>query len=706
MTVYDTDQIRNTVLVGHQGSGKTMLAENMLYASGALDRPGSIEEGSTVSDYHASEKERTMSIFTSLLHAEWNDHKINILDTPGYPDFSGEVTAAMTVADTAIYVMDAREGVEVGTELAWGQGISTQVPSMFVINHLDEADADFRTIIDQIQERFGRGATVVQIPAGAGSRSIIDVLLMKQLTYPEGATEPEVGPIDEAFRDEAEELHETLVEDIAENDVELMEAYFEAGELTEPQMRRGLRTAMVERELFPIFVTSATEHIGVDRLMDFITETCPSPAQRPIQTADGDPIEPDADGETVAFIYRTMAEQHVGEYSFVRVYSGAIEPGMDLANPMQETTERTGQLYVINGSDRENVPRVEAGDLAALVKLQNARTNDTLCEQGTRIIMPPIEFPEPRHRAAVETVQEGQEDKLARGLNQLTEEDPSLSFEHEPHLKQLTLSGQGEMHLQVAKDRLLERFGVEVAFSTPRIAYLETIQSSARASYRHKKQSGGAGQFGEMAIIVEPYDGEFHAPDDVKVRGEEVVETDWGAEVHFVNAIVGGVIDMRRFFAAIQKGVLDAMEEGPVAGFPVGDVRVVIYDGGMHPVDSNEAAFKACSFNVFRNAFREAKPALLEPIHEVTVTVPETYTGDVISDLNTRRARVQGIAAKGMLQEITAEVPEAELHRYSTTLRSITQGRGMYQSQFSHYQQMPRNVQDDVVEQAGAMEKA
>ena len=706
MKVYETDQIRNTVLVGHQGSGKTMLAENMLYASGALDRPGSIEQGTTVSDYHDSEKERQMSVFTSLLHAEWNDHKINILDTPGYPDFAGEVIAGMTVADTAIFVVDAREGVQVGTEMAWGQSISTQTPVMFVVNHLDEADADFRSIVDQIQEGFGRGATMVQFPVGEGSRSIVDVLMMKQFTFPEGQTEPEVEPIDDALREEAEELHETLAENIAENDMELMELYFEQGELTERQMRDGLRQAMVDRELFPIFATSATENVGVTRLMDFVTGVCPSPAQRPVRTADDDPIEPNSDSDTVAFIYRTMAEKHVGEYSFTRVYSGAVEPGMDLNNPMRESTERTGQIYAINGSEREGISRIEAGDIAALVKLEDAKTNDTLCTSGKRIIMPPIDFPEPRYRVAVETVEEGQEDKLARGLNQITDEDPSLAYEHEPHLKQLTLSGQGEMHLQIAKYRLKDRFGVEVDFSTPRVAYLETVQSSARSGYRHKKQSGGAGQFAEMAVIVEPYDDEFDPPSDVDVRGEEIVETEWGTEVHFVDAIVGGVIDMNRFFVAIQKGVLNAMEEGPVAGFPVGDVRVVIYDGDMHPVDSNEAAFKAAAFNVFRNAFREADPALLEPIQKVSVTVPEEYTGDVISDLNTRRARVQGIEAKGMLQEIKAEVPEAELHRYATTLRSITQGRGLHESSFSHYKQMPRNVQEEIVEEAGTMEEA
>ena len=706
MDLYDADHIRNVVLVGHQGSGKTMLAEAMLHASGARERLGSIQDGTTVSDYHPSEKERQMSIFTSLLHAEWKNHKINILDTPGYPDFVSEVVAAMKVADTSIYVMDARKGVQVGTELSWRYGEDAQTPAMFVVNHLDQAESDFREIIAQIKERFGRGATVVQIPGGAGTRSIIDVLRMQQLTYPEGRSAPEVSPIDDAFRAEAAELHETLVEDIAENDMELMELYFEKGELTEDEMREGLHQAMIQRDLFPIFVTSATEAIGVDRLMSFIGNVCPSPVERPATSTDGAPIPPDADGEVVAFVYRTMAEKHVGEYSFARVYSGTLEPGMDLENATHHVGERTGQIYAINGHDRDNLSWLPAGDIGALVKLKDTHTNDTLRAEGSDVVVPPIAFPEPRYRTAIRAAHEGQEDKLAQGLHQLTEEDPALHLEHQPHLKQLTLSGQGEMHLQIARYRLQDRFGVEIEFFRPKVAYLETVQSSARASYRHKKQSGGAGQYADISVIVEPLDETYTPPDDIKVRGEETVETDWGSAIHFVDAIVGGVIDMRRFFSAIQKGVLNAMEEGPVAGFPVGNVRVVVHDGGMHPVDSNEAAFKSAAFNVFRNAFREASPALLEPIHEVAVITPESHTGDVIGDLNTRRARIQGIEMEGLFQKITAQVPEAELYHYSTSLRSITQGRGIHEAHFSHYEQMPRNVQEEVVNEAAAMEEA
>ena len=702
MTVSSPDDLRNVALVGHQGSGKTALAEAMLHASGAIGRPGSVPEGTTQSDYHPSETDRGMSIFTSLLHAEWNGRKINVLDTPGYPDFASEVIAAMKVIDTALYVMDARSGVEVGTEMAWSYGEQMETPSVFVVNHIDHAESDFRTIIDEIEDRFGRGATVVQLPAGAGTRSIIDVLRMQQLRYPEGETEPEAGPIDDAFAAEARELHETLVEDIAAQDEAMMETYFEQGTLREDQMREGLQAAMLERDLYPVFVTSATEGIGVGRLLTFIDKVCPSPAARAVETEAGAPLVADPDDETAAFVYRTMAQEHVGEYSFVRAYDGTLESGQDLENATTGATERIGQIYVLNGEDRETVPRLVAGDLGALVKLDDTNTNDTLREPGSDLVIPAIQFPEPRYTMAVETTESGKEDKLAQGLHQITAEDPSLRFDHDALLNQLTLSGQGELHLQIVKSRLERRAGVEVRFVEPRISYREAIETRATAEYRHKKQSGGAGEFADISMLVEPLDGDFHPPDSIDVRGEETVTTEWDAEVHFVDAIVGGVIDMNKFFSSIQKGVLGAMEEGPVAGFPVGNIRVVIFDGGMHPVDSNEAAFKRAAYECFRTAFQDARPTLLEPIHTVTVTTPDDYTGDVISDLNTRRGRIQGIDTQGPLQRINAEVPAAELHKYSTALRSVTHGRGLHMTQFSHYDAVPGNVQEEVVEEATA----
>ncbi len=707
MKVYDGAHIRNIALVGHQGSGKTMLAEAMLYACGTINRMGSIEDGSTVSDYHPSEKERQMSVFASLVHAEWEGHKINILDTPGYPDFVGEVIASLKVADTAIFVMNAAEGVEVGTEFAWAYGQRIKIPSMFVVNHLDKADTDFDAVVEQIHDRFGRGATVVQLPVGSGSNAVIDVLLMKQLTFPEGKGKPTVSDIAPEYQDRAEQLHNELIENIAENDESLMELYFEKGTLTEDEMRKGLHEAMLRRQLFPIFLTSATLNIGVTRLMSFIDNVCPRPVEMPpAAVSEGDPVACDPSGNPVVFIYRTMAEHHVGDYSFFRVYAGTLEAGLDLENAQTGATERIGQLFALDGREREAVSKMVAGDLGALVKLRNTHTNNTLRKKGTKTVIQPIEFPEPRYRSGVKPSREGEEEKLAQGFHQLAEEDPSLKIIHDPHLSQMVLGGQGEMHLEITRYRLNNRFGVDVEFYKPRVAYRETVQSSARASYRHKKQTGGAGQFADISMLVEPLNGEFAPPDDIRVRQTAETTTGWGSRIEFIDAIVGGVIDMRRFFGAIQKGVLEAMQDGPIAGYPVGDVRIVVYDGGMHSVDSNENAFKTAARMCFREGFRQARPVLLEPIYNLEVLVPDTYTGDVIGDLNTRRARIQGIEAEGALQRIKAQAPEAELYRYSTVLRSITQGRGLHTALFSHYEAMPRNVQDKVVADAGELQEA
>lgn len=705
MNVYDADHIRNVALVGHQGSGKTTLAEAMLYASGAINRMGRVEEHNTVSDYHPSEHEREMSIFTSLLHAEWKGHKINILDTPGYLDFMGEVVTALKVADTALFVLDAVEGVQVGTEQSWRYCTQTGTPSMFVINKLDQDKANFDEIVGQMHERFGRAATVVQLPGGKGSRTIIDVLLMKQLRFDDRGRATE-EPIADEFRERAGQLHNELVENIAENDEGLMELYFEKGTLTEDEMRKGLRAAMIKHELFPIFLTVAREEVGVGRLMGFIDNVCPSPPMMPPAHMEAGSASYDPDAEPIAFVFRTMAEPHVGEYSFFRVHSGTLEPNMDLENAQTGSTERLGQLFSINGHERDSVPKLVAGDLGAVVKLRETATNHTLRRKGSAAVRTPIQYPEPRMRVAIRAAKSGDEDKLAQGLTQLQKEDPSLHVEHDASLSQMTLSGQGEMHLDVARYRLRNGFGVDVEFERPKVAYRETVRSNARASYRHKKQTGGAGQFADISMMVEPLGGEFRPPSDIKVRGTETVETDWGSTIEYVDAIVGGVIDMRRFFGAIQKGVAEALQEGPIAGYPVGDVRIVIYDGGMHPVDSNENAFKSASRHCFRDAFRQANPALLEPIYHLEVLVPEDHMGDVLGDLNTRRARVQGMEAEGPFQKVIAQVPEAELYRYSTALRSMTQGRGLHHAEFSHYDAMPRHVQDEVTAQNAALQEA
>jgi len=441
--------------------------------------------------------------------------------------------------------------------------------------------------------------------------------------------------------------------------------------------------------------------------MEFIGNVCPTPTQMPeAKTEGGGTIKPDSSGEPVALIYHTMAEAHVGDYSFFRMYSGMLTTGMDVVNSSTGVTERLGQLFVINGHLREPVEKMNAGDLGALVKLKNSHTNDTLHLKGSSVVMEKIDFPKPRYSTAVIATQEGEEDKLAQGLHQLHEEDPSLAITHDQHLNQLVIGAQGEMQLEIAKYRLKNRFGVDIQFVKPKVAYRETVHAHARSKYRHKKQTGGAGQFADLSLFVEPADKEFKPTPDIKVRGEHTHATSWGSNIYFIDAIVGGVIDMRRFFGAIQKGVLEACARGPIAGYPVGDVRVVIFDGSMHPVDSNEAAFKSAARACFQDAFRKASPVLLEPIHDVEVLVPESYTGEVMGDMNTRRARIQGMEIEGVFQKILAQVPEAELYRYSTSLRSMTQGRGLHSLSFTRYESMPRSVQEAVVAESAALAEA
>lgn len=701
MTVYDADHIRNVALVGHQSSGKTTLAEAMLFSAGAIPRMGTVEDGTTASDIHESEHEREMSVFTSLLHAEWRGHKINVLDTPGYLDFSAETITALKVADTAVFVIDAAEGVQVGTELAWTYASMTETPAMFVLNKLDTADSDFETALARIQDRYGRAATPVQLPGGTGTRTIIDVLLMKQLRFDDrgGVT---VEPIGDAFADRAAALHNELVEAIAENDEGLMELYFEKGELSEDEMRTGLHHAMLSRQLFPVFLTVARENVGVSRLMSFIDNVCPSPAEMPPPHLDAGSVAVNAQAAPVAFVFRTMAEEHVGEYSYLKIYDGALTQGMDLENAQTGETERIGALYAVNGKTRDGVPQLVAGDIGVTVKLRHTSTGDTLRARGSDVIVTPVEYPEPRMRLAIRAERSGEEDKLAAGLAQLVKEDPSLVVEHDAHLGQVTLAGQGEMHLDIARYRLAHRHGVDVAFSRPRIGYRETIRQRAESRYRHKKQTGGAGQFADLAILVEPADHDFEPPGAMKVRSEATVETDWGSRVHFVDAIVGGVIDMQRFFGAIQKGVGEMLREGPVAGYPVGDVRVVVHDGAMHSVDSNDNAFRSAAKMAFRDGFRDARPVLLEPIVELEVLVPNTHLGDVLGDLNARRARIQGMDTEGPFQKVVAHVPEAELYRYSTAVRSLTGGRGLHRARFSHYDPVPNDVQQTLAAQRQA----
>ncbi len=701
MKVYETSAIRNIALVGHQGSGKTSVAEAMLFATGAISRLGSVLEHSTVSDYHESEHKREMSIFATKMHAEYKSHKVNLLDTPGYPDFVGEVSASLHVADACLFVLNATDPVQVGTEVTWGYADKRGTPSLFLVNHVDRNGIDFPQIVAKLQERFSRSATVLQIPVGDGSRAIIDILQMKQLTFPEGNDAPTVEDINAGFADLAAEYRNALVENVAENDEALMEEYLEEGELTDEQLIAGLKDAVRQRLIFPIMVSSATQNIGISRMLGILIDACPSPAEAaPSKTETGDDIVCDASGESLAFVFRIMSEQHVGEYAFLKICSGTLEAGSDIENAHTDTTERLGGFFILNGKSRENVPKVVAGDICAVVKLKNTHTNNTLRAKNSNVILEPVAFPHVRYSAAIRAVNAGEEDKLSSGLHKLVEEDPSLVIRHDTDLHQLLLGGLGEMQLEIAKFRLQHRFGVEVELSIPKVSYRETVQKSARSSYRHKKQTGGAGQFADISMVVEPLEGEYQAPADIKVRSTSTVETAWGAKIEFIDGIVGGIIDMRRFSGAIQKGIVEAMGAGAVAGYPCGDVRIVIYDGKMHSVDSNEAAFKSASRQCFRKGFEQARPALLEPVFDLEVLLPDEFMGDVMSDLNTRRARIQGMEAESGNQKILAQVPEAELLRYSTQLRSLTQGRGVHAAKFNRYEPVPKHVQEQIAASA------
>jgi elongation factor G len=696
MKVYEPAAIRNITLVGHQGSGKTMLAEAMLFATGGIGRMGAIADGSTVSDCTEVEKQRGMSVFSTLVHAEHKGNKVNILDTPGYPDFVGEVLSSLRVSDAALFVLNAADPIQVGTEVAWSHGEKAKIPAVFVVNHVDKPGVDFPAVIARVQERFGRAATVLQLPVGDASRAVIDLLMMKQLVFPDGRGEPKIADIEGGFKEKAAELRSALCENVAENDEKLMEKYLEAGDLSPEELSAGLCAAVKERLIFPVLVASATGNIGVTRVLEVVHACCPAPHEGRAEKSGDAEVRCDPAGEPCAFVFRTMSEQHVGEYSFVKVCSGALEAGMDLENSHTSSMERLGGVFVMNGRNREAVPKLLAGDLGATVKLRDTHTNHTLRPKGGKASLAAIVFPEPRYKAAVRPLTAGEEDKLSAGLHKLIAEDPSLRLIHDPLLSQMLIGGQGEMHIETTKARLKQRYGVEVELSIPKVSYREAIQKSARSSYRHKKQTGGAGQFADISLIVEAVHGEYQPPPDVKVRGTHNVHTEWGSEIEIIDAIVSGVIDMKRFATAIQKGVLEAMRSGPIAGYPCGEVRVVVYDGKMHAVDSNEAAFRTAARQCFKAAFEGASPVMLEPICDLEVIAPEEYTGDIMSDLNTRRARIQGMDSEGGTTKILAQAPEAELLRYATTLRSLTQGRGIHSARFNRYEPMPRNVQDKV----------
>ncbi|MHA4810213.1 elongation factor G [Flavitalea flava] len=702
MANFDTSHVKNIVLLGHAGCGKTTLAECMLFEAGLINRRGTIEEKNTVSDFYELEQHRGNSVFSKLLHTQWRGYKINILDTPGYDDFVGEMLSALRVADTGVVLLNASFGVEVGTDIIWEYTEQFRTPIILAVNKLDQDKADFDKTAAQAADHFGTGVVVVQYPLnqGLGFNAIIDVLHMTLYKFPEVGGKPEKLPIPDAEREKADQLHKELIEAIAGNDESLMEKYFDKGELNEDEMRAGLKKAMINHDLFPLFCLSAQKNMGSGRIMGFIDNVCPGPADAPPQqTLSGQSLPCDADGPVCIFIYKTISEAHIGDMSFFKVYSGTMKSGMELVNESNGVTERFNQLFVVEGSKRTAVNELLAGDIGATVKLKHTHVNNTLHIRGKNLELQPIDFPSPLMTIAIESTQKGDEEKLSLALHQVQEEDPTVIVEVSQELKQTLIHCQGELHLSVIKWKLehISR-NLHVQFSRPRIPYRETIRKPVQSSYRHKKQSGGAGQFGEVYMQVEPWYEGMPDPKGLSVRGREEFPLQWGGKLIFLNCIVGGAID-QRFLPSILKGVMEKMHEGPLTGSYVRDVRVIVYDGKMHPVDSNDLSFKIAGLMAFKQAFQQADPQILEPIYTVTVLCPDDQTGGIISDLQTRRAIIEGMDTEGHFTKIISRVPLAELHDYSSSLRSISQGRAKFRMQLHEYSPVPFDMQRRLIDE-------
>lgn len=699
MKVYEAQNIRNLALLGHAGTGKTTFAESFLFDTGAINRRGFVEEKNTASDHNEIEQERTSSLFATPLFSEWNDIKFNLIDTPGYNDFIGEVIAACAVCDSGIIFVNAQNGIEVGTENAWATAEKASMPVMFVINKEDMEQANFDEVAADLAHRFGHSATVVQYPThnGSGFNLIIDVLNQVAYQYAPDGGKGEKKDLPASEKEKVEKLRTQIIEAIAESDEDLMNKYFENGTLEENEIIQGFRKAIVARQLYPVFCASGKNNIGIDRIVDFAAKTLPSPKDMPLRKSLDD-HEIALEGQTSLFIYKMMSEAHLGDMTYFRVMSGTLNAGADVVNESRNATERLNQIFIMNGKKRVEVTSLSPGDLGATVKLKSTNISDTLHEKGFDIEYPHLKYPNPILRFAVVPKTKGEEEKIGMGLQAIKAEDPSLQVEHSQELRQIILHGQGELHLSAAKWRLEKRYKVESEFIEPRVPYRETIQKQVKGSYRHKKQTGGAGQFAEVHMMVEPWYEGLPDPEALSVRGRDLIELEWGGKLEYLNCIVGGVID-QRFLPAILKGVMDKMTIGPLTGCYVRDIRVTVYDGKMHPVDSNEAAFKTAGLMVFKDNFVKADPKILEPIYEVEIKVPEDNVGDVMSDLPTRRGVILGIESEGRYQVIKARMPLAELDKYSTALRSMTGGKATYTQQYAEYQVVPPTVQIKLIEE-------
>ena len=680
MKEFTSADIRNFAIVGHGASGKTMLCEAMLACAGEINRMGSIEAKNTVSDYHHDEHERQISIHSSPLHLEWLNKKFNIIDTPGYLDFIGEAISSLAVVDMAVVLLHAVNGIEVGTEQVWSFASKNNIPKVLVVNGLDREHTKFDDILNQAKDHFGKNVFPMQLPvnAGPGFNQIIDVLRSELITYnTDGSGKYSESDIPDEWKSRVEEFHQELIEYVAESDDTLLEKFFEQGNLSEEEMRSGIHDAIQNQSFIPLFCTSASINIGVTRLMEFVSKYGSSPVDRGTVLAKSlksdEQISVNLDGdEPVVNVFKTISEAHVGDLSFFRVYSGSVNAGMDMLNTTRSKTERFGQMFLLNGKNRMSVNHLNAGDIGAVVKLKDTHTSNTLCSQKFQVIMDTVLLPNSNIHMGIIPKAKGDEEKLAMGLSTLHEEDPTFVYHVDSELHQTVISGQGELHLQVSIQRLQRRFGIDIDTFKPRIPFRETIKGKGEAKYRHKKQSGGAGQFAEVWMRIEP-----------KERGEGV---------EFVSSLVGQNVD-RVFVPSVEKGVQSACVDGVLAGYRVVDLKVVFYDGKQHPVDSKDIAFQIAGKGAFKEAFNSAQPCLLEPIMDVEVRVPEDFMGDVMGDVSSRRGKIMGMDNEGSFQVIKAKIPQSELYHYSTAIRSLTGGRGLHSESFSHYEYLPQELQ-------------
>ena len=708
MKTFQADQIKNIALLGNSGSGKTTLAEAMLFNGGIIERRGTIEGNNTVSDYRPIEHENGNSIFSTVMYTEFQNHKINIIDTPGLDDFSGGVISSLFASDAAVMTINVQNGVEVGTEIHFRHAEKENKPLIIVVNGLDHEKANFEKSLEMLKERLSSNVILIQYPVneGVGFNSIIDVLKMKMLRYSKDGGKAEIVDIPADQTAKAAELHSALVEKAAESDESLMELFFTNDTLTEEEIKKGIAKGIRTRGLFPVLCLSAKHNIGVDMLMEFIITEAPSIADMPAPVNNkGNEIKPNPAGPASVYVFKSSIEEHIGEINYFRVYSGKVSENLDVVNTNNGSKERLAQLYVSAGKNRTRVPELHVGDIGAFVKLKNTKTGHTLNAPGNDWKYEGVKFPEPKYRTAIKAVSESDDEKLGEALNKIHLEDPTIVIEYSKELKQIIVHGQGEYHLNIMRWHLDNIYKIPTNYNPPKIPYRETITKTAVADYRHRKQSGGAGQFGEVHMIIEPYEEGSKEATMQKINGKEIkisvrdkeeITLPWGGKLVYVNSIVGGAIDAR-FMPAILKGIMEKMEIGPLTGSYARDIRVYVYDGKMHPVDSNEISFRLAGRNAFSQAFKIAGPKILEPVYDVEIMVPSDRMGDVISDLQGRRGMVLGMASEKRFEVIKAKVPLAEMNKYSTALSSITGGRAMYTMKFAEYAQVPGDVQDQVI---------